>query len=131
MTKASDYLENAFLNHVLRGNVGATAMAQPSGAYLALHIADPTEDATGAELTGGSYERQLVEFDEPIDGVAINSSEVIFSGLPTGTVKFLAFWDALENGNMTFYSDEIIPNITLNANDEITIAAGIISISLD
>ena len=43
----SNYLENKLLDHAL----GTTAFTQPTNQYLALHTADPTDAASGAELS--------------------------------------------------------------------------------
>ena len=47
MSALSNYLENAWVNHVLRN----TAYTTPgTSIYVSLHSADPTDAGSGAEL---------------------------------------------------------------------------------
>jgi len=50
MSEMSNYLETKILDYVLRD----TADWAPATVYLALHTADPAEDGSGAEVSGGS-----------------------------------------------------------------------------
>lgn len=68
MAGKSDTLEAAVLNHVLRGGVAGTALAQPAAVYLALYTADPTDAGTGAEVTTTAfpgYVRKVITFNAP------------------------------------------------------------------
>ena len=48
MSAMSDYLENKFLDHFL----GTTSTSAPAAVYLSLHTTSPTDDGSGAELSG-------------------------------------------------------------------------------
>ena len=68
----SNYLEDKILDHAL----GTTAFTQPTNQYLALHTADPTDAASGAELSDASvanrtgYARATIDFNAASGGTA-------------------------------------------------------------
>lgn len=99
MAELSDYLENLLINW-LRGQV----VTQPSGLYVALHTADPTDAATGAEISGGSYARQAVTLGAPASGVSSNTNVLAWTNLPAATLNFGSLWDASTAGNMLAHS---------------------------
>ena len=51
--QASDYLENKLIDHLFR----TATFAKPTGLYLALFTAAPSDAAGGTEVSGGSYAR--------------------------------------------------------------------------
>lgn len=127
MAELSNYLENALINAVLRN----TAYTSPTTVYVALHTADPAEDASGTEVSTGGYVRQAVTFGAPTDGVSTNSGTVSFtaSGASWGSVTHFAIWDASTVGNMLFYS-ALDTSRTVNDGDTLQFASAAISASL-
>ena len=101
MSAMSNYLENKVLDYVLRD----TADWAPTAVYLALHTADPAEDGSGAEVSGGSYARQAITFNaaHATNGTIDNSSAEEFTNMPACTVSHIGIWDASSSGNLLFY----------------------------
>lgn len=77
----SNYLENKFLDHVLRN----TAYTPPAAVYAALYLTDPTEEDKGQEVKGGSYTRKAITFGSASGGQVSNSADVTF---PTATADW-------------------------------------------
>lgn len=66
MSDASNYLEDAIIDHVFRN----TALTSPTTVYVALFTAvSDAEAGTGTEVSGGAYARQAVTFAAPSNGV--------------------------------------------------------------
>lgn len=129
MSKVSNYLENEFLDHIL----GVTAMTHVSTVYLALFTSDPTDAASGTEVSGGGYARQAVTFAKNGSRAAHNTSAESWtpSGAAFGTVSHWAIFDAASAGNMLYYgsfsSSNAVPDgdtFDVAANDiDITVSA--------
>lgn len=127
MSAATNFLENALANHVLRN----TAYTSPSAVYAALFTAAPGEAGGGTEVSGNAYARQAVTFGAPSDGVCLNSALVTF---PTatgnwGTITHWALFDASTNGNMLVY-DDLTSSKTINTDDVFTFPIGNLSVSV-
>lgn len=108
MSKMSDYLEQNLRKHLFRTG----SYTKPTNLYISLHTADPTDAASGAEVSGGGYAR--VQRD-PLDanwtapdttgGLTDNAADIVFP-TPTanwGTITHFAIWDAASAGNMLVY----------------------------
>jgi hypothetical protein len=121
MANMSDYLEVELRKHIFRTG----SFTKPSALYVSLHTASPTDDATGTEVSGGSYAR--VQRD-PADanwtgasatnGLTENAAAITF---PTpsanwGVVTHFGIWDASTTGNMICWGP-ITPNKTINNGD--------------
>jgi hypothetical protein len=124
----SDYLENALLDAVLRN----TPYTSPSQVYVALFTSDPTDAGTGTEVSGGGYTRQAVTFNAPSNGQVTNASDILFpvATASWGTVTHVGIYDAQTGGNLLF-SGALTTSKTISTNDQLKIAAGSLSISLD
>lgn len=135
MSQFSDYLESAILNSSLR----AVAFPIPSGIHLALFTTDPTDLASGTEVSGGWYARQNVglasAWTAPADDVgtggkkssnqnAITYPAVTGAGL---TVTHIGVFDAASGGNMLYHSP-LAASKTLNVGDVLQFAANAITI---
>lgn len=127
MSEKSNYLEDNILDHVLRGDTPGTAYPQPAAVYLAFHTADPTDAATGAEVSGGSYARKVLSFGAASGGASVNTTSATYTSMPTATVTHIALWDALSGGNMLYHSP--ISSIAFNSGDEATVNAGAITVT--
>lgn len=128
MSEASNYLEDAMYDHVLR-NIGFTS---PSLIRVALFL----DTASSAEIEAGTltneidtdnaYARQAISFAAPSDGSGSNSTAVTF---PTatpgdwGTVRFSAIMDAPTNGNVLIYT-QLDADVTINAGNTFQFNAG-------
>ena len=126
-TAASNYLENALVDYVLR-NTGTPTSAN---VYLALFTTDPGEDASGTEVSGNGYARQATAFDAPANGVTQNTALESFtaSGGNFGTVTHFAIFDALTVGNMLYYGVMTASKV-INDGDTLEFAAGAVVVTL-
>ena len=97
----SNYLETELLDHVFANN----AYTSPTTVYVSLHTANPNEDASGTEVSGGGYVRQSGSFT--VSGNTATTSAAIEYPTATasyGTVSHVAIWDASSAGNMLAYA---------------------------
>lgn len=131
----SNYLENKILDHAL----GTTAFTQPTNQYLALHTADPTDAASGAELSAASeanrtgYARIAVDFNAASSGTATGPDAVKeFTNSHASSswtqVTHFGIWDASSSGNLLYYG-ALTTAKTIAAGDTLRFTAGSISIS--
>ena len=111
MSNASNFLEDALLNHFFRN----TAATSPSQVFLALYKTDPTDFDTGQEVSGGGYARQPITFNAPIPAGSVrsitNAAAIQFpeatADWTTGneTVGFWGIRTALTGGNLLAYGE--------------------------
>ena len=127
MSAMSNYLETKVLDYVLRD----TADWAPAAVYLSLHTADPAEDGSGAEVSGGSYARQAITFNaaHATNGTIDNSSAEEFTNMPGCTVTHIGIWDAASSGNLLFYG-AVTASKAVASGDTISLAAGALVITL-
>ena len=127
MAAMSDYLERKLLDHTL----GTAAYTHPSQAYLALHTADPTDAAGGAECSGRSYARQTIDFNAAAGtgGAVTNSTAEDFTDMPACTVTHIGIWDAASSGNL-LYHGIVSSSKAVADGDTISLAAGSLDITL-
>ena len=118
MSAATDFGENLLMKVAL----GITPVANR---FLALHTADPTETGNIAELTGGSYARVAVTFQEVSAGSSNgrNIALLRFDGLPAATITHFCLWDAATGGN-PLVKDALGASQTVLANQPLEFAAG-------
>lgn len=123
MTAFSNYLENKLLDHTLN----VAAFTQPSSLQLSLHTADPGEDGSTAEVTGGSYARQAITFAAASAGVSSMSNSPSFTDMPACTVSHIAIWD--NTGTNCLFYGALSASKTVNAGD--TYNQNTLTITLD
>lgn len=121
----SNYLETALLNAVFRN----TPYTSPAKVYIALYTADPTDEDTGTEVSGGGYARQEIEFSAPTQvagkGTIENTEDIVFpiaSG-DWGNVTHVGVRDAATGGNLLYFGPLENPRMIL-ANDRARFHAG-------
>jgi hypothetical protein len=117
----SDYLQDALRTHLFRSGT----FTKPTELHVALHTADPLDDASGAEVTGGSYARVQQDPDDAnwsagtsTDGITVNLNPLTFPS-PTadwGLVTHAAVWDAPTGGNLIGYGPLATPRSVLNGD---------------
>ena len=127
MAAMSDYLERKLLDHTL----GTAAYTHPSQAYLALHTADPTDAAGGAECSGGSYARQTIDFNAAAgtSGAVTNSTAEDFADMPACTVTHIGIWDHASAGDLLYHGSVSTPK-TVADGDTISLAIGQLTVTL-
>lgn len=129
MSAMSDYLERQVLRHLLRNT---DIFAAPDNVYVSLHTANPTDAASGAEVSGGSYARVAATtgtagsgsgstWTDPGASGTINSSNASAITFPAptanwGTVTHFGVWDASTAGNLLFYG-ALTTSRTINNGD--------------
>ena len=129
MSAASDYLEDAVLDHVL-GNTTYT----PAGTlYLGLWTADDGLEAgtLTSEVSGGSYSRQAIAFDAASSGSSSNTATVTFTTATGnwGTITHVAVMDASTAGNVLFHGS-VTTSKTIESGDTFQVSSGNLTISL-
>lgn len=129
MSAASDFLENAVLDHVL-GNVSYTPATT---LYIGLWTADNGLEAgtLTSEVSGGGYARKSVDFSAAATGSSSNSATVTFDAATAnwGTITHVAVMDALTGGNVLFHG-AVTTAKTIESGDTFQISAGNLTISL-
>ena len=123
----SNYLETEILDHVFGGN----AYTAPATLYLSLHTANPDEDGSGAEVSGGGYARQSMAMT--VSGnTASNDSAVEYPTATAnyGTVTHVGVYDASTSGNLLCYAS-LTSSKTIETGDVFRVPAGDLDITLD
>ena len=123
----SNYLETEILDHVFGGN----AYTAPSTLYLSLHTANPDEDGSGAEVSGGGYARQSMAMTVT-GNTASNDSAVEYPTATAnyGTVTHVGVYDASTSGNLQCYAS-LTSSKTIETGDVFRVPAGDLDITLD
>lgn len=127
MAEMSNYLENALINATLR----ATTFTSPATVYVSLHTADPTDDGSGTEVSGGSYARQSASFAAPSNGASATNADITFPQATGnwGTVTHIGIWDASTSGNL-YYHTALDASKTIDTGDIFKIASGSLTVTL-
>ena len=126
MAHMSDYLENALINHVLRG----IPFSSPPAVYLALFTSDPTDAGTGAEVAAPEYQRQQATFAAPSDGTTTNTDQINFPIAQSswGTITHIGIFDARTGGNLLFHGPAEVSK-AIEANDQYVIRTGTLQVT--
>jgi hypothetical protein len=129
MAEMSNYLENAMLNATLN-NTAFTTVATP---YISLHTADPTDDGSGAEVSGGSYARTSASFATAsgTGGSVATDADVTFPTATAswGTVTHIGIWDASSSGNLLYHT-ALDSSKTIDSGDIFKITSGNLTVTL-
>ena len=133
MGSKANYLENAFLDHVLV----VSAFTQPTGVYSALFTVIPSDSSGGTEVTvtSSGYTRVATTFSTAgltATGQSVNATAVNFATVAAGatiTVVGWALMDAATGGNMLYWAT--VTSTSLNVGDQATFPAGNITITED
>lgn len=128
MSAATDYMENALLDHALKGS----AYSQPSNIYVSLHSAAPSDasPATG-EISGGSYARQSCtsSFAAAAGGSKASNADLTWTNMPATTVSHIVIWDSVTGGNGLFHGS-LTASKSVNAADTFKILSGSLTVTL-
>lgn len=102
----SNYLAGEVLKHAFRTG----SWTKPTTLYAALFTSDPMADASGTEVSGGSYARVSISVADAqwsaVSGRRTGNVNAITFPTPTGswgTVGWGALFDASTGGNMYFF----------------------------
>jgi hypothetical protein len=132
-TSFSNYLENETLDHLL----SAATFTAAATLWYALYITATNDDASGTEVSGGSYVRQSVtnnatNFPAAVNGSKSNGAAVNF-GTATGnwgSVGWIGLLDASSGGNLYFWG-ALVPSIPIVNGDSLNFPIGTITFALD
>ena len=129
MAEMSNYLENALLNATLN----ATTYTAPATVYVSLWTSNPNDDASGTEVTGGSYARTAVSFATAsgASGNILNDADVTFPTATAswGTVGWIGINDAAAAGNLLYHT-ALDTSKTIDSGDIFKISTGNLSVTL-
>jgi len=133
MSQASDYLENALLNHLMMG----TEFSQLSNIWIALCSASISDSDTGSTITECSYTGYArkstsgSDWDAADSGTVDNTAELAFAQCTAGsdTASYFALVDAASAGNMLCYGSITTP-LAISAGVTPKFAAGDLDVSL-
>ena len=141
--QASDYLENKLIDHLFRTGT----FAKPTGLYLALFTAAPSDAAGGTEVAGGSYARvNLAPSDtnwratqggtsgasSGTGGLTSNAVAITFPA-PTadwGTVTHFGIFDASSGGNLLIWDALTAARTILNNDPAPVFADGALTVTV-
>jgi hypothetical protein len=128
MAEFTNYLENKLLDHVLRNE----SFTSPTTVYVGLFTAAPTDTASGTEVSGNSYARQVLSVSTASDGVVTSDSDITFPQATGnwGTIVALGVHDALSSGNLLMYTD-LTTSKTIETGDILKVSTGSFTVSLD
>jgi hypothetical protein len=134
MSQMSDYLEGQLRAHIFR----TASYTKPTVLAVSLHTANPADDASGTEVSGGSYAR--VQRD-PLDanwtaasatlGVTDNAAAVTFPAPSAnwGVVTHFGIWDATSAGNLICYGALTVSKTINNGDAAPSFAIGALDIT--
>ena len=127
MAEMSNFLENALVNATLRN----TTYTSPATVYVALFTTDPTDAASGTEVTGGSYARTSVTFAAPSNGASASSADCTFPTCTStwGTVSHIGIFDASTSGNLLYHTP-LDSSKLIETGDIFKIASGSLTVTL-
>lgn len=124
----SDYAEKATLDWLLGGD----DPTRPTGRYVALFQADPTDEGTGTEVSGGSYARQEATFGAASTDAGVTTAtttaDLDWINLPTVEITHVGIFDASTGGNL-IYHGALTTSKTLTSGDNFTINSGQLTIT--
>lgn len=132
MAGFSTHLAQALINHVFR----AQSYTAPTGVYLALFVADPTDNnVTANEVTGAWYGRkQVTSWTAPTGtGVATsNSNQIAFNAVTSSavTVTHWGLYDSATTGNL-LASGAFTNAKVLNVDDVLAVNAGDLTLTFE
>ena len=134
MSAASNYTENAVLDHVL----GGANYTPATTLYLGLFTNASTNAAANLEagtlsdeISGNSYTRQTVAFAGASGGSAATNATVTFPAASGnwGTITHVVVMDASATGNVLFWG-AVTTSKTIENGDTFQVSSGNLTISL-
>lgn len=131
MAAMSDHLENRLIDHVFR----AIPYTAPTGLFVGLLTANPSDTGGGTEVSGGSYARvnlapsatnwaatnavaSVVSPSSGTTGTTSNNAAITFAA-PTaqwGAITGFGIYDALTGGNLLWWGALTVGK-TVNSGD--------------
>ena len=140
MSAASDFLEDALLDHVLTN----TAFTSPTTVYAALFTSDPSVGDTADNLEAGTlttevsdsgtaYARQAITFGAASGGSSTTTANVTFPAAEAnyGTVTHVAIMsNATVGAGEVYFYGELDTHKTIESGDTFQITTGNLTVTL-
>lgn len=134
MTALSSYAERKLLDHVFKN----TSYTSPN-AYLGLFTSDPTDSASGTEVSGSGYAR--IRIDNKMAAATtgsdnssiVSNADITFaaaSGGDFGTITHIGIFDALTSGNLLAHG-ALTASKVISDGDTMQINSGSLTITID
>lgn len=129
MSALSDYAEKLALDWMMTTG----AATRPTGWYVALYTAAPSDSGGGTEVSGNGYSRQSVTFAAASSpgGTTDNTGAVSFTaaGGNWGTITHLGIFTASTGGNLLWHG-ALSASRVVNDGDTLSFAIGAITLTL-
>lgn len=129
MAALSDYAEKLILDWMMTTG----SATRPTGWYVALYTAAPSDSGGGTEVSTGGYSRQSVTFGAASSpgGTTSNSGAVSFtaSGANYGTVTHIGIFDNASGGNLLWHG-ALTASKTVNDGDTLEFSIGNIDLTI-
>lgn len=129
MSALSDYSEKLLLDWLMTTG----AATRPTGWFIGLFTAAPSDSGGGTEVSGSGYARQSVAFAAATSpgGTTNNSAAVSFTanGGNWGTITHIGIFTAATGGNLLWHG-ALSASRTINDGDTLSFAIGAITITL-
>jgi hypothetical protein len=127
MADMSDFLEVTLLNLILNG----TSWAGMNNPLISLWTSNPTDAASGTEVSGGSYARTASSFPvaSGTSGAVVTDADATFPTATAtwGTVGWIGLHDA--SGNLLLHS-ALDASKTIDSGDVFKITTGNLTVTL-
>ncbi|MEU6768526.1 hypothetical protein ABZ916_39210 [Streptomyces sp. NPDC046853] len=125
----ADNLTNTAENRAMDWMFGTATTAPTLPLKVALVTAAGNDATAGTEVTGGSYARKNVTVAAATNGGVANSADLVWTGMPAGTIVGWEIWDSAGTPVRWWYGP-LDANKTLALNDEYKVAAGGLTLSI-
>ena len=134
MTALSSYAERSVLDHIFKN----TSYTSPT-AYMGLFTTDPTDSASGTEVSGNGYNRieissKMASATTGSDNSSIvSNADITFptaSGGDFGVITHIGIFDALTSGNLLAHG-ALTSAKTISDGDTFRINSGSLTITID
>ena len=134
MTALSSYSERKVLDLLFKN----TAFTAPE-AYIGLFTSDPTDSASGTEVSGSGYARIRIDNKMASATTGSDNSSIVSntnitfaaaSGGDFGTITHIGIFDALTSGNLLAHG-ALTASKTISDGDTFQINSGNLTITID
>jgi hypothetical protein len=142
--QASDYLENKLVDHIFR----AAAFPKPTGLFIALFTAAPTDAGGGTEISGGGYARVALAPSDAnwratqggtsgvssgATGQTANAIAITFPAPSAdwGTATHFGIYDAATGGNLLIWDALTAPRPIGNGDTPPAFPVGALAIQIN
>lgn len=137
MASPSSWFQEQVLDWWFRGQ----AVTVPGSLYLALHLADPGPDGSGAEVSGGAYARVAIpsnttNWSAPTalgDDTAITTLlDAMFpapDGADWGLITHWGIWTAATLGELVIYGELPVARSVLDQDIAPIVPAGLLTVT--